>query len=132
MVDFKPSQVTGLVTVSGVVELSRLELTKYSEVTSVSSVTLTTVLTHTVSATKDNNIALIQCSGQGTAKWQFFIDTVLKGTKRASGGDFNTEWNFAFPLALDASSVLDVKVTHFHTGESLDFEVGMYAFESEP
>jgi len=129
MTDFRPSQVTGLVDVSGSVELSRLDIILYAEATAVSDVTLTTILTRTALA--NENIAVIKCSGQVSAKFQFFIDTVLKGTVRTSGGGGLTGgWSFPFPLALDTAQVLDIKVTHFHTGASVDFEAGIYAFTS--
>ena len=127
--DFRPSQITGLVDVSGSVELSRLDIILYAEVTSLSDSTLSTILTRT--AVAEENIVLITCSGQASAKFQFFIDTVLKGTVRTSGGGGLTGgWTFPFPLALNNTQVLDIKVTHFHTGASLDFEVGIYAFTS--
>jgi hypothetical protein len=126
MVYFRPSKVTGLVDVSGAVDLSRLDIIEYAEVSSISSSTLTTILTHTATATE--NIAVIACSGCDYAKFQFFIDTVLKGTLR-SGPDSNVIWTFPFPLALDDTQVLDIKVTHFQTGTH-DFEAGLYAFTS--
>ena len=127
MVYFRPSEVTGLVDVSGSVELSRLDIIEYAEVSTISASTLTTVLTHT--ATAEENIGVITASGEDYAKFQFFIDTVLKGTLR-SGPDRNVIWTFPFPLALDDTQVLDIKVTHFHTGDTLDFEAALYAFTS--
>jgi len=129
MVYFRPSQISGLVDVSGSVDLSRLDIILYAEATAVSASTLTTVITRTSLASE--NIVVIKCSGQASAKFQFFIDTVLKGTIRITGGDNLTGgWTFPFPLALNITQVLDVKVTHFHTGASLDYEVGVYAFTS--
>ena len=129
MVYFRPSQITGLVDVSGSVDLSRLDIIEYAEATSVSASTLVTVLTHTALASE--NIVVITCSGQASAKFQLFVDTVLKGTVRITGGNGLTDgWTFPFPLALNITQVLDVKVTHFHTGASLDYEVGVYAFTS--
>jgi hypothetical protein len=127
MVYFRPSKITGLVNVSGDVSLSRLDIIEYAEVTSIADGTLTTILTHTAAA--EENISLIACSGCDYAKFQIFIDTVLKGTKR-SGPSSNVEWNYPFPLALDSGQVLDVKVTHFDSLNTHNFEAGLYAFTS--
>lgn len=127
--DFRPSQITGLVDVSGSVDLSRLDIILYAETTSLSASTVDTVLTRVAIA--EENIVVIKCSGQASAKFQFFIDTVLKGTVRITGANGLTDgWTFPFPLALNITQVLDVKVEHFHTGASLDYEVGVYAFTS--
>jgi len=127
MSDYRPSQVTGLVDVSGSVDLSRLDIIEYAEVSTISDGTLTTILTRT--AVAEENIGVIVCSGCDYAKFQFFIDTVLKGTQR-SGPDSNVIWTFPFPLALNDTQVLDIKVTHFDTLNTHDFEAGLYAFTS--
>ena len=129
MVYFRPSKVTGLLDVSGTVDLSRIDIILHDEITGITASTETTILTRTSLGLE--NIILIVGSGQGNAKYQFFIDTVLKGTLRTGGsGGLNALWTFPMPLALDTGQVLDVKVTHFHTGETLDFEAGVYAFTS--
>lgn len=104
-----------------------LDLIRYSEASSVTANNLTTILTFT--ATARIEISLITCSGQDYAKFQIFVDTVLKGTKR-SGPARNVEWNFSNPLILENGSILDIKVTHWFTGDALDFEAGMYALTS--
>jgi len=44
-------------------------------------------------------------SGEDYAEFSFFIDGILKGTKR-SGPSRNVEWNYSFPLALENTKVL--------------------------
>ena len=127
MVYFRPSKVTGLVDVSGSVDLSRLDIIEYAEVSTISDGSLTTILTHT--AVAEENIIYIGCSGCDYAKFQIFIDTVLKGTLR-SGPSSNAVWSFSFPLALNDTQVLDIKVTHFDTLNTHDFEAALYAFTS--
>jgi len=105
---------------------STLNVIRYDEATLVTSNNLTTILTFT--AIKDTNISLITCSGDDYAKFQLFIDTVLIATKR-SGPKRNTEWNFNNPLLLNSGSILDVKVTHWHTGDVLNFESTLYAYD---
>jgi len=53
MADYKPSAVTGLVNVSGSVDLSRLDIIEHTVTTSVAVSTLTTIFTHTAAA-KEN------------------------------------------------------------------------------
>jgi len=68
-------------------------------------------------------------SGEDYAEFSFFIDGILKGTKR-SGPSRNVEWNYSFPLALENTKVLLIKVIHENTAETLDFEAALYAFTS--
>ena len=91
---------------------------------SVSSAILTTILT--LSALTKHKIMRISCSGQDYAKYELFIDTVLIETKR-SGQKRNVDFNFTSGLLLNNTQVLDVKVTHFFTGDSLDFESTIYS-----
>ena len=127
MVYFRPSEITGLVDISGSVDLSRLDIIEYAEITNLADGTLTTILTHTAIA--QENIVAMMCSGCDYAKFQFFINNVLKGTKR-SGPSSNVDWVFPFPLALNNTQVLDIKVTHFDSANTHDFEAGLYAFTS--
>ena len=103
-----------------------LNIIRYNEATLVTSNNLTTILTFT--ATQDTNISLLTCSGEDYAKFQLFIDTDLIATKR-SGPKRNVEWNFNAPLLLSNGSILDIKVTHWYTGEALNFESTMYAYD---
>ena len=75
---------------------------------SVSDNTLTTIAT--VPANGIRYITQVICSGEDSAKWDIFIDSVRRMTKRTT--DRTVDFNFSTPLKLAASSVLDVKVTH--------------------
>jgi hypothetical protein len=88
--------------------------------------TLTTVATFTATALIQS-ITNISCSGQQSAKWQLYIDTVLIDTKRTAPG-LNLEFIFGNHLGMSSGSVLDVKVTHYYTGETPDFESTIYGF----
>lgn len=101
-----------------------LNLIRYTEAENVSYNTLTTILTFT--ASQDTLISLIVCSGEDYAKFQLFINTDLVATKR-SGNKRNVEWSFPNSLLLRNGEILDVKVTHYFTGDVLDFEAGLYA-----
>jgi len=103
---------------------NELNLIKYAEAENVPSSTLTTILTYT--ATADTYISLITCSGQDYAKFELYIDTILIATKR-TGPKRNTEWNYSNPLLLSAGSILDIKVTHYYTGDLSKFEAALYA-----
>lgn len=98
----------------------------FAESTSVSDNTLTTIASITpVAATSISNI---MCSGEDTAKFQVFIDTVVKITKRGSGSDLNVDFTFAVPFQLDAGATMEVKVIHFNTGETLDYEAAILGY----
>lgn len=90
----------------------------------VPSSTLTTILTLT--ASQIHKIARIACSGEDYAKYQIFIDTVLVETRR-SGPDRTIDFNFSPTLKLNNGQILDVKVTHFYTGDVVAFESTIYS-----
>jgi hypothetical protein len=95
-------------------------------VTSVPASTLTTIATYTATVAV-KNLTRISCTGQESGKWQLFLDTVLIETKRATPG-LDVEFRFGNSLQMSAGSVLDVKVTHFRTGQTPDFDSTIYGF----
>ena len=94
-----------------------------SSVTGVTDNTLTTILTYTAPAAV--KLTRIGVSGTDYAKFQLFLNTVLVETKR-SGPDRSLDFMFTRPLALASSDVLDVKVTHYNTGLTSNFESTVY------
>ena len=92
--------------------------------TTVPSSTLSTILTLT--ATQDHKISRISCSGDAYAKYQLFIDTVLKETK-VSAPNYAIDFDFNPTLLLSNGQVLDVKVTHFYPTETADFDSTVYS-----
>jgi len=123
MADFRPSfrKVTGLVDVSA--EAS--SVIAVGQQTLVGVNTLTTIVTMT--ANGYDHVTQISCSGQESAKWQLFINSVLVDTKR---GGLNIEFRFVNPLYIAATSVLDVKMTHYVTGETPTFDATIYGFSA--
>jgi hypothetical protein len=97
----------------------------YAIATSVSANVETTILTHTATATE--NVVRLSMTGMENAKYRIYIDTVLAETLR-SGPSRNVEMNFIHPLALGTGQVLDIKVEHFVTGETPDFEATIWGF----
>jgi hypothetical protein len=91
--------------------------------TSVPASTLTTIVTYTAVTAK--KVSKISCGGSIYAKFQLFINTVLVDTHR-SGPDRAIQLVFDSPLSLGAGDVLDVKVTHYVTGELEEFEATVY------
>ena len=87
--------------------------------------TLTTVATY--SAIADKKITQVLCSGMEYGKFQLFINSILKMTRRG-GPNRNVDFNFNVPLSLPAASVIDIKVTHFVPGETPDFEATILGF----
>jgi hypothetical protein len=59
------------------------------------------------------------------AKFQLFKNASLIETKR-SGPDRSIEFSFNSPLQLVTSDVLDIKVTHYATGDLENFEASVY------
>ena len=95
----------------------------------VPSATLTTILTLTANGT--NMITTISYSGEDYAKFQFFINSTLKETMR-TGPQRNGRFYFVHPYTLEDGDVVDVKVTHWFAGETLDFESTLYGFKYIP
>lgn len=84
---------------------------------------LTTIVTYTAPAAK--SITRISVSGTEYAKYQLFKNASLIETKR-TGPDRSTEFVFNSPLVMSSGDILDVKVTHFYTGNTLDVESSIY------
>ena len=95
----------------------------YSETTALGSATLATVVTYT--ATGSDVVSRVIVSGEDYAKFTIVLNTVIKATAR-SGPDRNVF--FDLNLGLTVGDVLDVKVEHFHTGDTLDFEGSIIGF----
>jgi hypothetical protein len=97
----------------------------YAIATSVSANVETTILTHT--ATVNENIVRISMTGMEYAKFRIYIDTVLAETVR-TGPDRTMALSFIHPLALNVGQVIDIKVEHFVTGQTPDFETTLWGF----
>ena len=90
----------------------------------VASLTETTILSFTDIVRR--RITKISCSGDVVSMWNFYIDSVLFDIKR--GPDRNVELNFDWPLMLDETLTLDVKVTHAKISETPTFNVTVYGY----
>lgn len=91
--------------------------------TTVGANLLTTIVTYTAATAK--KVSKISVSGTEYAKYQLFKNASLIDTKR-TGPDRSTEFLFESPLLMASSDILDVKVTHFYTGNTVDFEASIY------
>jgi hypothetical protein len=87
--------------------------------------TLTTVAT--LAANGLRFITKIIGSGQDTAIWEVYLNSVLQIRKRAS--DYTCEFDFKTPLRVEAATVLDVKVKQT-SGSSVDFDSSIIGFTS--
>lgn len=85
-------------------------------ITTVSSATLAPIVSYTAPSAK--TVTRISASGSEYAKFRLVLNTSTIEYKR-SGPDRNVEFG---PFALASGDVLDVKVEHFATGETADFE----------
>ena len=93
--------------------------------TAVPASTITTLATMTANGSR--YVTRVSVSGQEYAKYTLHINSVLKETKR-SGPDRSVEFEFDTPLGLASGDVLDVKVEHFVTGQTPDFEATIYGY----
>jgi hypothetical protein len=91
--------------------------------TGVPASTLTTIVTYTAATAK--KVSKISCGGSVYAKFQLFFNTVLVDTHR-SGPDRAIQLVFDSPLALSVGDILDVKVTHYVTSSTEEFEATVY------
>jgi hypothetical protein len=95
--------------------------------TGVSDTTLTTIATLT--ANGYNRLVQISCSGTCYAKWELYVNSALKETRR-SGPERNLYFTYNHPIQLAAADVVDIKVTHYDIGKFHDFEATFYAYHS--
>lgn len=91
--------------------------------TGVTANLLTTIVTYTAGAT--SKITRIGASGTEYAKYQLFKNTNLIETKR-TGPERSIDFIFNSPLIMNSGDIVDVKVTHFYTGNTVDFEASVY------
>jgi hypothetical protein len=82
-----------------------------------------TIVTYTAPAKK--LLSHISVSGTVYAKFQLYLNTALLETRRG-GPDRTLVFEFLRPLRLQATDILDVKVTHYQTGETAEFESTVY------
>ena len=86
---------------------------------SVPSGVKTTVVTYSAGA--DTFITELIGSGMEYGKWYVVIDSVDQAIRRG-GSDRDVVWTFVNPLKVLSGSVIDLKVEHFVTGQTPDFE----------
>jgi len=92
-------------------------------VTNVPASTPTTIVTYT--PTGDKVITRLAVSGTAYGKVELFTNASLIETQRM-GPERNVNIEFANPLLLTSGTPLDVKVTHYVTGELNNFEATIY------
>jgi hypothetical protein len=108
----------------------------FSTTTSVTSgsVSAIAVSTKTTIATKSfvlaafENLVKVSVSGEGYAKFYLTLNTVDIDIRR-TGPDRNLVFDFSgSPLSLTIGDVIDIKVEHFDTGSTLDFDATIYGY----
>lgn len=117
------ADVTGSVSIEQV--LSNNAVLYVGEQTSVSADTITTIVT--VPANGVKYISKIICTGEENARWDVFINSVRKVTKRTT--DRNVDFDFPIPMKLDAATVMDVKATHHGPDASADFQATVFGYQ---
>lgn len=92
-------------------------------VTAIPDATPTTIVTYT--AATPTRVTQISVSGTIYGTYQLYLNTVWIETKRSSPHR-SLDFRFERPLLLNASDILDVKVTHMYVGNLEDFETTIY------
>jgi uncharacterized membrane protein len=72
-------------------------------------------------------ITQVICSGMEYGKFRYFEDLVAKVVERG-GADRNCSFNFIQPLKVAAGVTVSIKVTHYVTGETPDFEASIIGY----
>lgn len=124
MAEFKPSRVTGDLTVTMEDIVTNNTVIQVGEQNNISQNTQVTVVT--VPANGLKFITKIICTGEENARWDVYIDSVRKMTKRTI--DRTVDFDFPTPLRLPATSVLDVKVTHHGPDAQADFQASVLGY----
>lgn len=88
--------------------------------------TKTTVVTLPADAA-DRFITAIYCSGMEYAKW-FLVRNSADEIVQRTGPDRDQPFNFTSPWKIPAGDVIDVKVEHFITGQTPDFEASIMGY----
>ena len=91
----------------------------------VPAATKTTVVT--VTAIVDTYITNVIGSGMEYGKWYLTVNSLDQAIRRG-GSDRDVVWEFPNPLKIAAGAVLDVKVEHFVTGQTPDFEATVLGY----
>lgn len=94
-----------------------------NSITAVPNNVLSTIVTYT--APSNQSISSITVSGSAYGKYQLFYNTTLIETRRG-GPDRTLVFEFNSPLTINSGDILDVKVTHFDTTSTADFESTIY------
>jgi hypothetical protein len=92
----------------------------------ISQNTLTTVTTMPANGIK--YITKIVCSGEENAKWDIFIDSVRKCTKRTINR--TVDFDFNLPLKILATEVVDIKVTHHGPDSQATCEATIFGYQA--
>jgi len=90
----------------------------------ISKDTLTTIVTVPSNGVKF--ITKIVCSGEENAKWDVYINSTWKVSKRTT--DRNVVFEFSTPLKILATEVVDVKATHHGPGQFSTFEATVFGY----
>lgn len=110
-----------------IVSGSGIAFLEFGSSTSIPANSLTTVLTHTV-ATSPLFLTNFFSSGELDAEVSFYVNTVRKLVWRTSEQQRNAEVPIG-PLRFPIGTILDIKVVHFYTGKTADFEASLVGYK---
>ena len=97
---------------------------EYSEITIIADNVVTTIHTHTVVST-DLMVDQIIASGTVDAEYRLVINGSTKAKYFTSEQDRTAKFNFPFPQKFIVGTVIDIKVVHFNTSVTGDFNASL-------
>lgn len=97
---------------------------EYAEATTIAANATTTIISYTVTTA---DLFLDQVIGSGTidAEYSIVIDGSNKARYKTSEQDRTAKFIFTTPQKVSVGSIVDIKVTHFQTGSSGDFNASL-------
>jgi hydroxyethylthiazole kinase-like sugar kinase family protein len=120
------ADVSGKITIDEILTNNSVLFT--GEVTSVSQDTETTIVT--APSNGEKYLTKIICTGVVNARWDVYIDSVIRMTKRTT--DRTVDFDFSTPLKIAAASVVDVKATHHGPDTTADFQACIIGYQEVP
>jgi len=86
----------------------------------------TLITVTTVPANGIKYLSKITCSGEENARWEIYINNVLKETKRTINRTVDFEWTT--PLKILDAEVVDIKATHYGPGDTATLDATVFGF----
>lgn len=98
---------------------------EYDDATSVAANALTTILTYTVTGTEKLFLDSVFASGEIDAEYSIVVDGNIKAKYKTSEQDRTAKFLFPCSQKFSVGTIIDIKVIHFNTAVSGDFNASL-------